>query len=480
MIVSKQNNSCLVGFWLLLCFVLWPLTGCHQPEIAKTDSVKGCKGCHKISLDSNHNLKCTLCHKGHGSESLKDKAHKGLVASPSSPADAPRVCGECHLKEVKSITRSSHYTLKNEIATVWKAFFPEDVPPEVKDIHGVKRPRTKRELVMDMLARRCLRCHVYYEGDSYWGVRRGKGCAACHLPIGNRQMHHFGRPTIKNCLSCHYSNFVGWDYVGRFEKDYPEDFRAPLKKGKHIPRPYGIEWLPMTPDVHFRAGLFCTDCHRKAEFHVEAEAGEPGRVSCGDCHREISRRPGHDSQQGCVADCQSCHALWTFWDQGRSVMRQDVLDPEDWEYLYVQGSSEVEEQIKRALELDDSQEITYFMTDKFSGLRYPGLWFAGFERRRWAPVVLGKSSSGRISVLRPLLDLSLSYADDMGETVFDNLRGKRFLDWQVIYPSWPFLPNTIGKSVGFLVPYRPHSIGKADMARSISVINALQGCSLGD
>ncbi len=466
--------SALISLLLLLPILLLP--GCSQQNDKSAPLVNGCMSCHKVKLDENHSFKCTRCHKGSSNETLKDRAHKGLIKSPSSPSNAPAVCGECHFKEVGSVQLSKHYTLQDEIAAVWKSFFPKDNPPKVKDIHGVKKPKNERDLVRDMLARRCLRCHVYYRGDSYSGTLRGKGCAACHMEIGNRQNHAFKRPTIKNCLACHYGNFVGWDYVGRFEKDYPEDFRAPLKKGQHIERPYGIEWLPMTPDIHFQAGLSCTDCHKKSEFHVKPGGSDKDkRASCLNCHGTLSGRTGHRQDGSCVADCQACHATWVFWDQGRSLIRQDSLDPEDWMYLYVQGSSEVEKEIKESLDLVDLEQVRFFMTDKINAKPYPGLWLAGFEKRRWAPVILGKDHRGHISVLRPLLDLSLSYSDELGETVFDNLHSRNLHDWQVVYP--PVAPLGFNPSKSVLSSYVPHTIGKADFVRSIFVGNMLRECS---
>ncbi len=404
------------------------------------------------------------------------KAHQGIVKSPSSPHFAKRFCIRCHKEQVEDVQKSTHYTLSGEIEGVWNAFFPGERPPSVQELRAVERPGNKRELVKDLLARRCLMCHVYYQGDDYAGTRRGKGCAACHMPVGNKIRHTFRKPSVTNCLSCHYANFTGWDFVGRFEKDYPEDFRAPLRRGQHISRPYGVEWLQMAPDVHHKeAGLTCLDCHKKGLFHVEKEY--PKVISCRSCHKRLSDRAGHRLMGACRADCQACHALWAPWDEGRSLMRQDSVDPEEWQFLEVEGSSEVEEQIRGASGLAYIGSFQPIMSDKIHGGDFKGLWFQGFEKRRWAPPVLGQNGSGRIAVLRPIKDMSLSYVDETGETLFDNLKPRPQDGWRMVYPGGDMIPSSSGASgVSFSLPFHPHTIGKADIFRTILVERLLRSC----
>ena len=434
-----------------------------------------CVSCHHINADKNHDFSCVTCHKGDDRSPFKKKAHAGIVNSPSSPHFAKRFCIKCHREQVEDVQKSPHYTLSGEIEGVWKAFFPGERPPSIRELRAVERPRDQRELVEDLLARRCLRCHVYYQGDSYAGTRRGKGCAACHMPVGNKVRHIFKRPSVTNCLSCHYANFTGWDFVGRFEKDYPEDFRAPLKRGRHISRPYGVEWLQMAPDVHKEAGLTCLDCHKKGLFHVEKE--DLKVISCRSCHKRLSDRPGHRQTGACRADCQACHALWAPWDEGRSLMRLDTVDPEEWQFLEVEGSSEVEEQIKGASGLADTDSFRPVMSDKIHGGNFTGLWLQGFEKRRWAPPVLGQANSGRIAVLRPITDMSLSYVDETGETLFDNLKPRPRNNWEIVYPSG-FTSSSSGASgASFSLPFHPHTIGKADIFRTILVERLLRSCA---
>ncbi len=468
-ILSKDLIKVTLAIFLLLS--CW---SCTPPDIHTKSS---CQTCHNVILDANHNFKCIDCHKGNNQACFEEKAHKGLIKSPASPDNAKAYCGRCHLLEVNNVLHSIHYTLNKEISLVWKAFFPSQQPPPLKKIRGISRPKNPSQLLEDLLARRCLRCHVYYEGDDYKGTRRGKGCAACHMSVTSKNHHNFKAPTIENCLSCHYANFVGWDYVGRFEKDYPEDFRSPLQRGKHIQRPYGIEWIQMTPDVHFMAGMTCIDCHKKTLFHVK-KGKTPHPISCKDCHNKLTPIPGHDSSSKCKAECQTCHALWAVWDQGRSLIRQDDPDLEEWQFLAIQGSSEIEYQVSKYVNASNDSSFKPTMSDKIHSQDLPGLWFAALEKRRWAPVILGKDSKGTLSVMRPLLDLTLSFADAYGETVLDNIkaRGRNFFD--LSYPDW-FLSNEDFKvDPSLCLPYHPHTISKADIMRTIFVEKYLNQCAI--
>ncbi len=289
-------------------------------------------------------------------------------------------------------------------------------------------------------------------------ARRGTGCAACHMrtTTSGPWDHRFYREVPDDrCLSCHYGNFVGWDYYGRFEADYEDEYRAPLFKGGHLKRIYGVEWQEMNPDVHKKLGYKCTACHTHGPC---SGSGAKTRI-CLSCHlnqAEIRKldeeRIGHRPADRELVSCAACHALWAFVDRGRFLTRQDAPDLEFWEFLAVQGSSEVEKAVNGWGNAGQSQEEVG-MTDKFTGRFHPGLWFQGFYFRRWAPVVLGETAEGRFEVLRPLLELYLSYVDKDGEVVFENLTPEGM-------DENPWLGWT---------PYWPHTIGRADTFRTRQV-----------
>ncbi len=479
---------------LLLACCLFLLSGCDAPYGPDEFKTRGCRRCHVVSIDKTHDIGCVKCH--HGDPDARDvaTAHAGLVKSPADPVHMAETCGRCHARRVQNAAASSHFTLKDEIGEVWRAFFPKSTsPPLPQDLRKEEYPWSLQGLVADMLRKRCLRCHVWYGGDDYSGTRRGKGCAACHLKSASLQVpldHRFRRQVDDSaCLSCHYGNFVGWDYYGRFEKDYPADFRAPLIRGLHEPRPYGVEWLDMTPDVHRQKGMTCRSCHSQAPCDEPADSKRPACLSCHPAGSLPASSPGHSLDGIRLVSCTVCHAVWAPVETGRYLMRVDSPDYDQWLPLSVQGSSEVEQVCRDEVTLPFDTWQEPLVQDKIDGSLMPGMWFEGFVARRFWPVVIAETTDHRLVNVRPLLDLSISYVNSQDMVMADNIRpetgqgqcpdGRECI--QRICPE--FLP---GKSfIAFLEPglfhrpwlwlaYTPHTVGHADMFRTSVVAQWLK------
>ena len=144
----------------------------------------------------------------------------------------------------------------------------------------------------------------------------------------------------------------------------------------------------------------------------------------------------HQSYLNQVA-CVVCHAQWSYNDKGTHLMRHDIDHYDLWWPLTVQGSSEVEQ----LLDLSETYDILPAMSDKITGSIRAGIWYKGFELRRWEKPIIGKDEDGKIKIFRPLLVLHLSYVNEEDEVIFDNitpqdpLRGMR-----------PYTPHTTGKA----------------------------------
>ncbi|AEH44980.1 hypothetical protein Thein_1109 [Thermodesulfatator indicus DSM 15286] len=434
--------------FLILLFLI-VLFGCQAKESKPV--LRSCKDCHHYELDEKHHFACTKCHQGRSSAATAKEAHQGLIASPASPSNWGRACGSCHAEKIKEMERSPHFTLVGVINPVLKAF---DLPA-VSSINGLPEPekiKNRADLVYDLLRRRCLRCHLFYKGDDYPETRRGTGCAACHLLYGNGKLmdHTFIKTTPDRlCLHCHYGNRVGFDYYGLFEHDYPYAFRSPLIDGDLPPRPWGVEFHEMAQDVHLKAGLSCLSCHTGKELM----AGGKG-PACTDCHELDHKSPFHAKEVLAKVRCSACHAKFSFQDRGYYLMLQYDPDWEDWAEFYVQGSSEVENFIVRSAQGD---ELEPSMLDKISGKPRPGIWFLGFKERRFEDLPLGRDKTGKISIMRPLLDLHLSFVDEYGEVIFDNLT--------------PYAVKKDPQKV--YLPYSPHTIGQADYFRAQKILEML-------
>nr|WP_320009605.1 hypothetical protein [uncultured Desulfobulbus sp.] len=381
-----------------------------------------------------------------------------------------QTCGQCHPNEVQSAKHSLHFTLKNKVNTIRHHFGAAETLAQVLEIPEEEPPTTTLSLADDMLRRRCLRCHSYSAGDAYGGVTHGTGCASCHLAWKEGKMinHIFQKPKDRQCLSCHYSNHVGWDYYGRYEHDFNWEYRTPytMATKSHYPdRPYGLEYHDLAPDIHQQAGLVCIDCHRQPG-HAQIDV----QLGCITCHGwKSGEKPGLDNLQvvdgslqlqgtedgrkhtvpllkhsahqkyGQEVACQVCHGQWSFNDAPTHMLRTEEIDYDLWEWLSAQGSSAVEQLIDYNAYADEELPLT--MPDGLTGDSKAGLWLKGYGQRRWEQMHIARDKDGIIKVFRPILDLRLSMRDAEDEVLFDNVRGRGNGD----------------------LPYTPHTTGHAGM-----------------
>jgi hypothetical protein len=484
-------------FILLLCGLVL-LSGCREPrqkveeqeqEVERQATVPGltgCKACHAdVRPDRDHDLECTVCHRGDAEAAEQEAAHAGLIERPAHPDIMTQTCGSCHPEQTEHIGDSLHFTLSNKVNLIRKHFGAEDTVEGLTRVPIVEgRPDTVRELTDDMLRRRCLRCHVYSVGDTYPYTQRAAGCGACHMSvIDGRLISHeiIGTPGDMQCMSCHYGNFVGADYYGRFQSDFNLEYRTPYTTSEPFARPYGVEYLELAPDIHRRAGIACVDCHGGHQLMFGLPEAE---VTCRGCHLQdpgeeeknlpegvaveggrlvLTARssgekfiippavhPAH-AEYGDTVACQVCHAQWTFTDNTTHLLRSDMDDYYQWERLMVQSSSEIEALLEHNI-YSDEDELDPIMHDTITGRPMYGLWFKGYTERRWERIKTGRDSDGMIRIFRPILDLRVSYINDDEQVVFDNVTG-----------SGPAL-----------LPYTPHTTGPAGLLYLDRFLHLLQ------
>ncbi|MEE4166229.1 MAG: hypothetical protein V2I35_09530 [Desulfocapsaceae bacterium] len=447
--------------------------GCRQedkPEEQAVHTAAGCAGCHAVELDRHHQFACIECHRGVDGTEDRQAAHQGLVKQPSHPDNAEQFCQRCHRQETAMVVTNDHYTLNSHIELVRNAFSPAGGSVSLDDVQASAAPDSVLQLVDDLLRRRCLRCHVYSEGDELPATKRASGCGSCHLEYygGTMVSHHFlEKPDNSNCLSCHYGNHVGFDFYGRFEHDFNEEYRTPYTTREDYFRPYGVEYHQLEADVHHRGGMICLDCHDRDQVMGNSSTGR----TCASCHdrehlensssRSITRNEGkyrftstatgktialpvmvHPAHQkyATLVSCQGCHALWAFYDDETHLLRIDHDELDEFEKLTRDGSSEVRRILASHMEFD-GEWLEPEMKDQLNNELFPGIWLKGYKERRWENIHLVPDSDGLFQVGRPLLDLHLSWINEEGFLQFDNI--------------------TIDPGISPLVPYAPHTIGKA-------------------
>ncbi|WP_457575386.1 hypothetical protein [Desulfomarina sp.] len=478
---------------LTLPVFLFCLSSCQEQVQNRENS---CRSCHTMKLDRDHQTGCTTCHDGNSRSRKKDVAHFNMVRHPSHPDNMEKRCGGCHEDAVKDVRHSLHFTLKNSTNLFRQAFGAEIQLDSFLETPQHDKIKTTLDLADDLLRRRCFRCHPYSAGDNYPATHRGTGCAACHLKREDGRFSHvFSSPGDKNCLSCHYGNRVGADYYGRFEHDFNNEYRTPYRTDDPQPRPYGLEFHQLQPDIHQKRGLLCIDCHSGSSL---MNVGEGRKITtCADCHWKtqldeilpprITRKDSgyfllsatgkvhripllenkahfqnkteepnqidgppqpHDNPNSTKRplikkiSCQVCHARWSFNDFGRHFLRSDTDDFDPWIFLTRQGSSEIEDILTNNTDYD-REELPPEMADKINGRKKIGLWYKGYGMRRWQPVLLDRDKNGTLTTVRPALDYFLSWIDEEEKVRIDSQKAN-------------------SKHNG-LRPYTPHTTGAAGL-----------------
>ena len=300
----------------------------------------GCYTCHQgiEQISSNHKMSCVRCHGGNRRASSLPKAHRGLVANPSSLENAPRFCGKCHEGHVNKIGRSIMATAKRMINITrfgWGAQPENEMPHSLYpgEQEQPYPPSGSGHEVDGFLKTKCLRCHLDAPGPHRPGDYRSTGCSACHMvytndgislshdraiqalqekeKTQNRFERKFANQSMSNrrgypllhkfttaipsvqCEHCHNNNGVGGEFEGLLAKpSRPRSTPKPISDKK--PVLYGKEHKFLVPDIHKEKGMHCIDCHIGDELKPEIEPEglrSAVQIRCEDCHGTHSKLP---------------------------------------------------------------------------------------------------------------------------------------------------------------------------------------------
>jgi hypothetical protein len=378
-----------------------------------------------------------------------------------------------------------------------KTSVPQTATAAMDDLAQIPLPEHSGNVGDDLLRRSCLRCHLQTSGSQRDGEHRGAGCSACHSVRSNhsekRPVHHLVVRDVGStaCLKCHNAQHVGADFVGLFEKDFERGFRSPVRSGHQVPRLYGSEHHRLLPDVHFRRGLGCTDCHVQEEIHgsgiVRRTPYPLPVISCEGCHvrGDHPRMKSEDGGPGLMARsgrhtvptrndrsvphrvqahrdrlrCSACHAAWSFQDYGFHLMREQRADYWKWATLAAQNDPQIQELLMRNVGTEaelippamgaqpakpEGEWEPPTMRDWLNGEIRPGAWFRGYTDRRWAQPPLGRDHRGKVSVMRPMHQYVVSVVDASGTVLMDSE-----------------IPVTgAGSPAALMNPYAPHTINE--------------------
>jgi hypothetical protein len=296
----------------VIASLVWFFTALHK-EVRKFPKVlghrEGCVVCHLpmggfVKAHDPKILGCASCHLGNPFTMDKRNAHRDMVLVPGNLADAARTCGtsECHPLLSTNIHASLMATGRGMVS-VDRYVFGEISSPDGQG----HLSRLGDSPAQDHLRKLCASCHlakIKSRPAPISQLSRGGGCTACHLQYekeARTQLDRYGEkgklprvhPALSlqvggsHCFGCHSrSGRIATNYEGWHETEFKPE-RVAGKAGFRILED-GRAFMRMSPDIHFKRGMECIDCHTwreamgdgKRYFHEEAQV----EISCEDCH----------------------------------------------------------------------------------------------------------------------------------------------------------------------------------------------------
>lgn len=333
-------------------------------------------------------------------------------------------CLQCHQKQMQKCKASKHFTLKSAINITRGAFGINNSSVTLQTLplpkSDIKQPK---DLVDDMLRRKCLRCHLTSKQIN----PTQNLCLACHNRHKDRSDATLAKATQQKCLKCHNGEFIGTDYLGKFPHDFDKSYRSPLDKDGFYPNAKdGIDYHFLSSDVHHKANLTCISCHNKSLKNWE-------RPKCTNCHQHLSSK-NHQSFHSKLS-CTSCHAAWMVNSYNLNLLRDDTPNYKQWKRLTMQFDPYLENFLINALKAPTPP--TPKMPDYITNKLHSGIWYSGWKFRRWENFYLVNSKEHKIELAKPMFQYKISYKDKSGSVVLDNvgtIDGKKIEAFVVKHP----------------------------------------------
>ena len=281
-----------------------------------------------------------------------------------------------------------------------------------------------KDLVDDMLRRKCLRCHLTSQSIN----PTQNLCLSCHNTHTNKNDSYKAKATQDKCLKCHNGEFIGTDYLGKFPHDYDKSYRSPLDKDGFYPDAKdGIDYHYLAQDIHHKRGLTCISCHNRDK------SSNWLKPKCTSCHQSLSSK-NHKSYHKKLS-CFSCHASWMVNSYNLNIFRDDTPNYKQWKRLTMQFDPKLEKFLVNALKAKTPPPPKSL--DYLDNIENLGIWYSGWRFKRWENFLLVNSKSGKIELAKPMFQYKISYKDKNGTMILDNvskINGKRIEAFLVKHP----------------------------------------------
>lgn len=249
------------------------IAACCLLAAVETSIAGSCFRCHGASGQTVHLVfACTFCHLSDGR----------VLAAPDGAPQRAAGCVNCH-------------TGRDRI-------FDQAMTTRLAEQRFVQRSYGRMD--SEFFNKNCMSCHV-------------SSCSDCH-----GSYRSLARPALGTCHNCHRGYYTGWDYAGRA----PREDNMRYQRGQSDK---GETWLKMLPDVHYKAGMTCADCHAMSSLM----AGGKSSKNCRDCHRPDPKVLEHSIAAHMERlECYACHSGWAPQEYGTFFLRfRDQKQKEDFD-----------------------------------------------------------------------------------------------------------------------------------------------------
>ncbi len=265
--------------------------------VLTTGQPEGCLFCHEERIQEKAHavevVGCSGCHLGNPLTVDFRASHQGVVKNPGDLRVVARTCGNpnCHPNDVMKVKYSLMATNHGIITRLLEVFGEKDLLQrhpnlKVEDL-GQK---SFQSYALDYFKKLCGSCHLYLEKGRLpdFLSEKGGGCTACHgigrkEDLKDKKLHPqlTAKIPLEKCVKCHNrSGRIGLTYQGLYEDEQSGSADLYLPDGRKLKR--------IEPDVHYKAGLLCIDCHTKNEV-----------MGNGTFYRRI--------EEALEVDCETCH-----------------------------------------------------------------------------------------------------------------------------------------------------------------------------
>ncbi|GAW94121.1 tetrathionate reductase family octaheme c-type cytochrome [Calderihabitans maritimus] len=235
-----------------------------------------------------------------GAEKTASVDHSQLVTGPfEKPQDVTAKCITCHEEQAEEVMATIHWN--------WAGPTPNIVGHENQTDLGKRNGINNFCISVVSNEVKCFQCHIGY-GTEFEG-KENIDCLVCHAQEGGYKKdkkgmpaegvdlvaaaQSVGRPTIKNCGTCHF-------YAGGGDAVKQGDLDSTLLNAT------------AEHDVHMGGnGLACVDCHagenhkiKGTSIHIEPTEGS---VKCESCHGNAPHEMDKLNEHIDTVACQTCH-----------------------------------------------------------------------------------------------------------------------------------------------------------------------------